>query len=259
MFGKMINSELTVKYPIIAILISSQCVSRCCAAWIIRLFVRCNHCGIHKKEALREHKPPPRQVFGPWNDVINQPMYNLEPIMKISSKSIFFRNFAHRHASPMRRWHNPPSLASVVPVAGLYYIQGHPWLGPADISCYGRKDVKHDHELIGLNTQYHPTHLTHWGRMTHICVGKLTIIGSDNGLSPDRRQVIIWTNAGILLIGPSGTNFNEILIEIPTFSFKKMRLNVLSAKWRPFCLGLNVLTLRVLRGLARSDLWLFFG
>ena len=43
--------------------------------------------------------------------------------------------------------------------------------------------------------------LTHWGRVTHICVGKLTIIGSDNGLSPDRRQAIIWTNDGILLIG----------------------------------------------------------
>ena len=50
--------------------------------------------------------------------------------------------------------------------------------------------------------------------MTHICVNKLTIIGSDNGLSPGRRQAIIWTNAGILLIGPLGTNFPEILIEI---------------------------------------------
>ena len=83
--------------------------------------------------------------------------------------------------------------------------------------------------------------LTHWGRVTHICVGKLTIIGSDNGLSPGRRQAIIWTNAGILLIGPLGTNFSEILIEILTFSFKKMRLKVSSAKWRLFCLGLNVL------------------
>ena len=54
--------------------------------------------------------------------------------------------------------------------------------------------------------------LTHWGRETHICVGKLTIIASDNGLSPGRRQAIIWTNAGILLIGPLGTNFNGILI-----------------------------------------------
>ena len=39
--------------------------------------------------------------------------------------------------------------------------------------------------------------ITHWSRVTHICVGKPTIIGSGNGLSPDRRQAIIWTNAGI--------------------------------------------------------------
>ena len=83
--------------------------------------------------------------------------------------------------------------------------------------------------------------LTHWGRVTHTCVSKLTIIVSDNGLSPGRRQAIIWTNAGLLLIRPLGTNFNEILIEILTFSFMKMRLKVSSAKWRPFCLGLNVL------------------
>ena len=54
------------------------------------------------------------------------------------------------------------------------------------------------------------------------------IIDSDNGLLPDRRQAIIWTNAGILLIGPLGTNFNEILIEIYTFSFKKMHLKMSS-------------------------------
>ena len=84
-------------------------------------------------------------------------------------------------------------------------------------------------------------YLTHWGRVTHICVGNLTIIGSDNGLSPGRHQAIIWTNAGILLIGPLGTNFNEMLIEILTFSFMKMRLKVSSAKRRPFCLGLNEL------------------
>ena len=62
--------------------------------------------------------------------------------------------------------------------------------------------------------------LTHWGRVMHICVNKLSIIGSDNGLSPQRRQAIIWTNAGILLIGPLGTNFSENLIKIQTFSLK---------------------------------------
>ena len=83
--------------------------------------------------------------------------------------------------------------------------------------------------------------LTHWSRVTHICVGNLTIIGADNGLSPERRQAIIWTNAGILLIGPLRTNFSDISIGIQTFSFKKMHFKMSSAKRRPFCLGLNVL------------------
>ena len=86
--------------------------------------------------------------------------------------------------------------------------------------------------------------LTHWGRVTHICVSILTNIGSYNGLStlsPGRRKAITWTNVGILLIRPLGTNFNEMLIEMLTFSFMKMRLKVSSAKWCPFCPGLNVL------------------
>ena len=83
----------------------------------------------------------------------------------------------------------------------------------------------------------HVSLLTHWGRVTHICVSELTIIGSDNGLSPGRRQAIIWNNAGMLLIGPLGTNFSKILIEIHIFSFKKMHLKMAAAKWRPFCLG----------------------
>ena len=78
--------------------------------------------------------------------------------------------------------------------------------------------------------------------MTHICVGKLTIIGTDNGLSHGRRRAIIWTNDGILLIRPIGTNFSEMLIGIQMFPFNKMYLKISSAIWRPFCLGLNVLT-----------------
>ena len=75
-----------------------------------------------------------------------------------------------------------------------------------------------------------------------ICVSKLSIIGSENGLLPDRRQAIIGTNAGILFIGPLETNFNEILFEIHTFSFKSIHLKMSSGKWHPFSLGLNVLT-----------------
>ena len=99
--------------------------------------------------------------------------------------------------------------------------------------------------------------LTHWGRVTHICANKLTIIGSDNGLSPGRRQSIIWNNAGILLIAPLGTNFNGILIEIHILSFKKIHLKMLSGKWRPSCLGLKVLSVpepSYMRGRNQPDL-----
>ena len=96
--------------------------------------------------------------------------------------------------------------------------------------------------MVSLCSIFHP--LTHWGRVTHICVSNPTIIGPDNGLSPGRRQAIIWTNAGVLLIRTMGTHFSETLIEIIMFSFQKMRLKVSSWKWRPFCLGLNVLIWR---------------
>ena len=84
--------------------------------------------------------------------------------------------------------------------------------------------------------------LTPWGRVTYICVTKSTNIGSNNGLSPGRRQAIIWTNDGMLLIWPLGTNFSEMLIGIHIFSFKKMHLKLSSGYRRPFCPGLNVLT-----------------
>ena len=67
------------------------------------------------------------------------------------------------------------------------------------------------------------------------------IIGSDNGLLPVWCQAIIWTNTWILLTGPLGTNFGEILIGIQTFSFKKLHLKTLSAKCHLFCLSLNEL------------------
>ena len=89
--------------------------------------------------------------------------------------------------------------------------------------------------------------------MTHLCVSDLTTIGSDNGLSPGRRQAIIWTDARILLTGPLGINFSEILIEIHTFSLKKMYLKMSSAKGRLFRLGLNVLTPN--KGLITHEAW----
>ena len=46
--------------------------------------------------------------------------------------------------------------------------------------------------------RYQRTRISHRGRVTHICVSNLTIIGSDNGLSPGHCQAIIWSSTGIL-------------------------------------------------------------
>ena len=56
-----------------------------------------------------------------------------------------------------------------------------------------------------------------------------------------RHQAITWYNADLLSNGLEGTNFTEILNEIQTFSFHKIHLKMLSAKWQPFCFNLNIL------------------
>ena len=105
-----------------------------------------------------------------------------------------------------------------------------------------------------------PVHilLTHWGQVTHIYVGNVTIVASDNGLLPWRHQAIIWTNARILSTGPLETNFSGILFETHTFAFKKMHLKMSSGKWWPFSRGLNVLnakrTMRTRHALSKH-LW----
>ena len=65
----------------------------------------------------------------------------------------------------------------------------------------------------------------------------MTRISSDNGLAPEQYQDIFWTNTGILLIGPLGTNFSEILIEIQTVFFNIIRLKMLSANIDHFVLA----------------------
>ena len=77
---------------------------------------------------------------------------------------------------------------------------------------------------------------TEWRKYTSV---NYTTICSSNVLSPGRCKAIIWTNAGILLIGPFETNFSEISIEIYRFSFRKMYLKMSSGNLQPFCLGLS--------------------
>ena len=67
------------------------------------------------------------------------------------------------------------------------------------ICCQDRTKIKHN------------AGLTHWGRVTHKCVSKLTIIGSDNGLSPGQRQAIIWTSGGMLFIRTLGKSLTKFI------------------------------------------------
>ena len=62
-------------------------------------------------------------------------------------------------------------------------------------------------------------------------------IGSGNGLSSVRCQAITWTNADLLSVGPLGTNFSEILIEIQAFSSKKRHMKMSSAIFRQIVQG----------------------
>ena len=82
--------------------------------------------------------------------------------------------------------------------------------------------------------------------MTHICVGKLPPLVHIMACRMDGTKPLS-ANAATLLIGPLGTSFSEILVGIQTFSFKETRLKMASAKWRPFCLGLDELNLHMSR------------
>ena len=56
---------------------------------------------------------------------------------------------------------------------------------------------------------------------------------------PFRRQAIIWTNAGLLSIGPLGTYFSELLIKIPNFIYKNASGNIVCEMAAIFSRGIN--------------------
>ena len=87
--------------------------------------------------------------------------------------------------------------------------------------------------LFFISHLIHKYRLTHLPLVPHICVSE----SGQHGLSPFRRQVIIWTNAGILSIRPLGTNFSEILIKIRNVSFTKMHLKISSTTRWLYCPG----------------------
>ena len=83
--------------------------------------------------------------------------------------------------------------------------------------------------------------LNHSDHAMHICNSKQAIIHSDNDMSPIWCQFIIWTNNGMFLIEPSGTNFGEIWFTFQKTLFNKMSLKMSFAEEQSICLSLNVL------------------
>ena len=123
--------------------------------------------------------------------------------------------FLQKISSWLKCFHFEPVVLHLASCLSKVQMTSHHWL----MTAITPKSLL----LIGLN----------WWSPS---ISKLNVIGWDNGLSPGRRQAIMWTSAGILLIGPLETNVSEILIAIETFSFKKMCLKM-SAKWCPFRLA----------------------
>ena len=81
-----------------------------------------------------------------------------------------------------------------------------------------------------------------WLSDAYICVSKLSIIVSDNGLSPGRCQAIIWSSAGILVNWTTGNKLQRNINQNSSiFIHDENAFEMLYGKWRPFCLGLNVL------------------
>ena len=184
--------------------------------------------GIHRGPVNSPLKWPVTRKMFPFDDVIMSYAKNV---------SIWWRHHGFSNISALWKM-SPEHIFRLtwydIALTGLIYVYMSYGLSKISKALKYIQICKHCKNIA-------QTVLTHWGRVTHICVCNLTIIGSDNGLSPGRRQAITWANVGILLIGPLGTNCSEMLIEIHPFSFKKIHLKMSSGKWRPFCLGLNVL------------------
>ena len=128
------------------------------------------------------------------------------------------------------RWTNVGALVSPVRIMPTMFSTHRLWSNPIARILLSSET----HYLYYPVNQgaYVTDELTYWGRVTHTCASKLTIIGSDNGLSPGQHQAIIWANAGVLLIGTLRTNFSEILSEIHIF---KYILKCRCKMYRPQC------------------------
>ena len=139
------------------------------------------------------------------------------------------------------KWHNTILFGTHTEVQDIIYC-GAIKTRPISKKILARdtSQIAHEGELRGVFCE-----LTHWGRMTHICVSKLTIIGPGNGLSPGRRQAIVWTNIGILLIGPLSNKlqwnlYRNSYIFIHENAFENVVWKMVAILSRPQCVKIMI-------------------
>ena len=85
-------------------------------------------------------------------------------------------------------------------------------------ACY---NLSHDRLILQAPCHVTQTIVIHLPLVPRCASVNWVSIGLDNGLLPVRRQAITWTNAHLLSIRPSGTNFSEIWIKIQNFHSRK--------------------------------------
>ena len=166
--------------------------------------------GIHRWPVNSPHKGPVTRKMFPFDDIIMTQSRGFESSRGVSSVGILNREPVENsgksvwteinQASRMfiSWWHqdilkafritdllarNFPHQMPVMPCCIFYLLL-------ARTSCWINNWVAMKPWRSCDILLWTPTALTHWGRVTHICIGNLTIIGSDNGLSPGRRQAI---------------------------------------------------------------------
>ena len=179
---------------------------------------------------LRLNKPLSKQWWGWWFET---PSRQLWRHCNVLEQNILLLNVAREH---MYLWRDF-TIHTFGEKHPLLWIQGR--FG-CHIAVFHNGVPRLDYWAHWKEEDVVSIQSTHWGQVTHIYVRKLNIIGSDNGLSPVRRQAITRTNAGIWLIGPQGTNSSELLIEMQALSFMKIHVKISSAERLSFCRGFNV-------------------
>ena len=114
--------------------------------------------------------------------------------------------------SPVESHHNGPVMSLIFSVLSILVRCKTSSQVPSDLRC---RDAHVSVILFDKSDSFTPVYhirLTHWGRVTHLCVDELTITGSDNGFAPIHHMnqycnIVIWTLTNKLRWNLNGNSY----------------------------------------------------